>query len=144
MPDSVRRMFLAGLASLACASWAAPIEVSDVDAHEVRATIEAQLAAFQADDAELAFSLASPAIRAHFAVPSFFLAMVRGSYPVVYRPASVGFLLAQVVDDAVIQRVRMTDDDDTAWLAIYRMVQQPDGSWRVDGCIVIPDDRPGA
>lgn len=144
MPDSIRRMVLAGLASLAWASWAAPTDVSDVDAHEVRSTIEAQLAAFQADDAELAFSLASPAVRAHFAVPAFFLAMVRGYYPVVYRPQSVGFLLVQVVDGAVIQRVRMTDDDDTAWLAIYRLEQQPDGSWRIAGCVVIPDDRPGA
>ncbi len=124
MPDSTRRLVLAGMASWALASWAEPLEVSDADAQDIRATIQAQLAAFRADDAELAFSYATPGIRAHFVVADYFMAMVRGSYPVVYRPETVGFLLAQVIDGAVIQRVRMTDRHGAAWLAIYRMQQQ--------------------
>jgi hypothetical protein len=139
MHDPARRFVLAGMASLACATWAAPSNVSDADAHGIRAVIEAQLAAFRADDAELAFSYASPSIRAKFVVADHFLAMVRGAYPVVYRPQSLGFLLAQVIDDEVIQRVRMTDRSGAAWLAIYRMQRQGDRSWRIDGCVVTRD-----
>ncbi len=140
MHDPARRMILGAAASLACAAWAAPTEVSDSDAQAIRSVIQAQLAAFRADDAELAFSYASPSIREKFGVAGHFLAMVRGAYPVVRRPESVGFLLAQAVDDEVIQRVRMTDRNGTAWLAIYRMRRQIDHSWRIDGCIVTPDD----
>lgn len=141
MHDPARRMLLVALANLACTtSWAAPAELTDADAHAIRGVVEAQLAAFRADDADLAFSYASPSIREKFGVAGHFLAMVRGAYPVVYRPESVGFLLAQAIDDEVIQRVRLTDRSGTAWLAIYRMQRQRDRSWRIDGCIVVRDD----
>ena len=55
-------------------------------------SIEAQLAAFAADDADKAFSYAAPGIRALFITAERFLSMVREGYPVVYRPASVTFL----------------------------------------------------
>ncbi|MFZ2652766.1 MAG: DUF4864 domain-containing protein [Burkholderiaceae bacterium] len=134
----------ATLASQVRTAWAAPPEVSAEDAQAIRAVVQAQLAAFRSDDAEKAFSYASPAIRAQFLVADHFLAMVRGAYPVVYHPHSLGFLLAQRIDGAVIQRVRMTDAAGAAWLAIYRMQQQPDRSWRIDGCVMTRDDRPTA
>lgn len=134
-----RRTVLAALASLACAAQAAAPAVSAQDARDVRGVIEAQLAAFQADDAERAFSFASPAIRAQFVIADYFLAMVRGAYPVVYRPQTVAFLVAEAIDGATIQRVRMTDRSGAAWLAIYRMQQQPDRTWRIDGCVVRRD-----
>ena len=138
MHHPARRMLLAALASLAFATWAA--SVSDSDARAIRGVVEAQLAAFRADDAELAFSYASPSIREKFGAAGHFLAMVRGAYPVVYRPESVAFLLAQVIDDEVIQRVRLTDRSNTAWIAIYRMQRQSDRRWRINGCIVVRDD----
>jgi len=139
MHQPVRRTVLAALAGLACAARAAPPEVPAQDAREIRAVIEAQLAAFHADDAERAFSFASPSIRAQFVVADYFLAMVRGAYPVVYRPQTLAFLLAEVIDGGTIQRVRMTDRSGAAWLANYRMQQQPDRSWRIDGCVVTRD-----
>ena len=66
--------------------------------------------------------------------------MVRTGYPVVYRPRSIGFLQAQTIDGTTIQRVRMTDTNGTAWLAIYRMQRQPEQHWRIDGCVLIRDD----
>ena len=139
MHQPVRRTVLAALASLAWATQAAPPAVAAQDARDIRAVIEAQLAAFHADDAERAFSFASPSIRAQFVVAEHFLAMVRGAYPVVYRPQTRAFLLAEVIDGATIQRVRMTDRRGAAWLAIYRMQQQPDRSWRIDGCVLTRD-----
>ena len=67
---------------------AAP-DVSAADAKAVRSVIEAQLAAFAADDADKAFSFAAPGIRAMFITAERFLSMVREGYPVVYRPVSV-------------------------------------------------------
>ena len=52
----------------------------------------------------------------------------------------MSFLLAQIVDDDVIQRVRMTDRGGAAWLAIYRMQRQSDHQWRIDACVVTRDN----
>jgi len=142
MPVLIRRA-LCSLPFAACLSIATPAAwAQDSDAHsrEVRAIIEAQLAAFQSDDGEKAFSYASPSIREMFGTAERFMAMVRDGYPVVYRPASVAFLVPEVVDADLIQRVRMTDRTGAAWLAVYHMQRQPDRSWRINGCVIRRDD----
>jgi hypothetical protein len=53
-----------------------------------------------------------------------FMAMVRSSYPVVYRPASVAFLVPEWLDRELIQGVHFTDAQGGLWLAIYRL-QRP-------------------
>jgi len=115
---------------LACAQDAVPPE----DARAVREVIEAQLDAFRRDDAVRAFSLATPGIRATFGDAETFMDMVRRSYAVVYRPKSVAFEAPLVIDGEVVQPVRLTDADGSAWIALYPMQRQPDGSWRTNGC----------
>src|SRR4051812_41277878 len=103
IPDSARMFRLAKvliLGLMLTASSGAPSQtnaISEADAWSIRGIIEAQLAAFSADDAEVAFSFASDAIRKTFGTADKFLAMVKASYPVVYRPASVLFLDAEKV-----------------------------------------------
>ena len=116
------------------ASAAAQGAVSAADSRAVRAVIEAQLDAFAKDDAERAFSLATPGIREAFGSAARFIEMVRSSYAVVYRPASVAFETPVVIDGLVVQPVRMTDAQGRAWIALYPMQRQGDGSWRTDGC----------
>jgi Domain of unknown function (DUF4864) len=130
---------LVGAVYGALAARAAEPPLSAADERELRAVIEAQLAAFRADDAERAFSYASPAIREQFVSADRFMTMVREGYPVVYRPASVAYLLPESIDGEVVQRVRMTDQRGVAWLAVYRMQRQGDRSWRINGCIVFRD-----
>jgi hypothetical protein len=113
---------------------AAQSAVSPEDARAVREVIEAQLDAFRSDDAERAFSLATPGIRATFGSPENFMDMVRSSYAVVYRPKSVAFEAPVLVDGQIVQPVRMTDAEGRIWLAIYPMQRQADGSWRTNGC----------
>lgn len=120
--------FLAPL--LASAQDAIPPE----DTQAIRGVIQAQLDAFQHDDAARAFALATPGIRATFGSAENFLAMVRDSYPVVYRPKSVAFEKPRLIDGLVLQPVRLTDAGGRAWMAIYPMQRQADGSWRTDGC----------
>jgi len=112
--------------------------VSAADTRAVRGVVEAQLAAFAADDAKRAFSYAAPSIREMFGTPERFVAMVRAGYPVVYRPASVNFLIPVWVDGQLVQGVHLTDDEGTLWLAVYRLERQPDKSWRISGCDVQP------
>jgi hypothetical protein len=130
----------AALLATAC-PWpalAAP-EVSRADAKAVRSVIEAQLAAFAADDAERAFGFAAPNIRATFGNADRFMAMVREGYPVVYRPASVAFLAPQPgnTEGLVLQQVRMTDADGAPWLVAYELERQSDQQWRITACVAV-------
>jgi len=110
--------------------------ITEADTQSIRAVIEAQLAAFRSDDAAKAFSFASEGIRRTFATPENFMAMVQGSYPVVYRPASVLFLKPERIGEEVIQRVQMSDGEGRLWMALYRMQRQPDDSWLINGCVL--------
>ena len=109
--------------------------LTPADARAARAVIEAQLAAFAADDAERAFSFAAPAIRESFGSADRFMAMVRKGYPVVYRPTSVRFLEPVLEADSLLQRVRMTDDTGASWMVVYELQRQADRSWRIAACV---------
>ncbi|HZT61811.1 MAG TPA: DUF4864 domain-containing protein [Burkholderiales bacterium] len=131
----MRRALIATALVLALAPALAGAQaVSDADARAVRQVIEAQLAAFRRDDAPRAFSYATPGVRDSFGTPEKFMAMVREQYAVVYRPRSVSFEEPVIVGEDLVQPVRMTDGYGHAWMAIYPMARQPDGSWRINGC----------
>ena len=134
---------LAGLLLAAAAvrflpATAAAEPVSAADTRAARAIVEAQLAAFAADDGQRAFSYAAPSIRAMFGSPERFMAMVRGSYPVVYRPSAVVFLHPAWVEGTLVQGVHLTDASGALWLAVYSLERQPDATWRINGCTVQP------
>jgi hypothetical protein len=130
-------LFAASLAGfLPAAASAEPVSAADTQA--VRAVVEAQLAAFAADDGQRAFSYAAPSIRAMFGTPERFMAMVRGSYPVVYRPSAVVFLHPAWVQGQLVQGVHLTDASGALWLAVYSLERQADDSWRISGCTVQP------
>jgi len=108
--------------------------VSAEDGRAIRAVVEGQLAALAADDAKRAFAYAAPAIRQMLGTPERFMAMVRQSYPAVYRPVSTIFLQALREQGQHFQGVQITDADGRLWLATYRLEHEPDGNWRISGC----------
>jgi Domain of unknown function (DUF4864) len=116
------------------------VDVSRKDATDIRAVVQAQLDALAVDDADRAFSFAAPGIRKMMGNAQNFLAMVRNGYPVVHRPASVAFMKAELRGAEVIQAVQMTDAKGVAWLAVYNLQRQPDKSWRISGCTVVPNE----
>ena len=128
------RALLALVLALGSPFAAAQGALASSDAKAVREVIEAQLDAFRKDDAAKAFSLATPSIRETFGTAENFIAMVRGSYAVVYRPANVAFEAPVLLDGQVVQPVRLTDAQGRAWIALYPMQRQPDGSWKTNGC----------
>jgi hypothetical protein len=119
-------------------------EVSAENAQAVQATVQAQLAAFAADDAERAFSFATLTIRTMFETPANFLAMVRQAYPAVYRSANVLFLSPRALDAAVVQPVQLKDAAGQSWLAMYTLQRQAAGRWLINGCVLVPDRALGA
>lgn len=131
-------LFAAALLILLVPTPARAERVSSDDTRAVRAVVQAQLAAFAADDAKRAFSYAAPAIREMFGTPDRFMEMVRAGYPVVYRPASVVFLNPEWVQGQLVQGVHLTDAGGGLWLAVYRLERQADKSWRISGCDVQP------
>jgi hypothetical protein len=135
------KMLRACLLALAFALPAAPVaaeRVSSADAAEIRTVINRQIEAFKRDDARGAFALASPGVQRAFRTPEKFLDAVRVAYRAVYRPAAVSFLDLLVMGDDVVQQVQITDRAGAHWVAYYAMQRQRDGSWKANGCHLVP------
>jgi hypothetical protein len=124
-------VFLLGLAAPACAG-------DDVAA--ARSVIRSQVEAFGRDDAAAAYSYAAPAIHEMFPQADIFMSMVQHSYPPVYRHRSFEFGEARVADGRVAQRARIVDREGETWEALYTLEQQPDGSLKIIGCMLL---KPG-
>lgn len=110
--------------------------LSSAEENAIRLVIVAQLNAFADDDADSAFATATPTVRAAIGEAARFLSMVRGAYPMVYRPAVVDFLKPEEESGEVMQLVQLRDDHDKSWLVTFVLERQPDGSWRISGCQV--------
>jgi hypothetical protein len=122
-------------------SMASEGRISAADATEIRAVIHRQIDAFRRDDAQGAFALASPGVQQAFGTPERFLDVVRASYRPVYRPARVAFLDLVVIDGEVVQQLQLSDRTGAVWVAFYAMQRQRDGSWRTNGCHLVPPAR---
>lgn len=139
MDRSIARFFMLMAMALAAASVhlaAAAAPLSPQQEQKVREVIVAQMAAFAIDDADRAFETATPAVREAIGSSGRFMAMVRGAYPMVYRPASVSFHKPDSDEGTVLQLVEIKDENDKSWLALFALEQQPDQSWRISGCMV--------
>ena len=108
----------------------------DSEAQKIQHVVAAQFEAFADDDADGAFQTATPAVREAIGSSGLFLALVRGAYPMVYRPESVTFHKPEADQGSVLQLVVITDQNDKSWLALFALEQQPDASWRISGCVV--------
>lgn len=134
------RAFGPALVGLACllASTAGAQSLPPGAPDAIRGVINGQLDAFRHDDGERAFSFASPDIRAVFGDAANFMRMVRGGYAAVYRPREVEFRSLELEGGQWNQRVMLVGPDSVPVIARYIMEQQPDGSWRIDGCVFEP------
>jgi hypothetical protein len=110
--------------------------LSAADRNAIRSVIEAQLAAFRADDGATAFGFASPSIQRQFGNPATFLAMVKSSYLPVYRPREVQFRRLIEHDGEPVQLVLLVGPDFAVVTAYYIMQRQADGTWRINGCVL--------
>jgi Domain of unknown function (DUF4864) len=117
------------------------LALSTEDNKAIRGVVEAQLAALAIDDAERAFSFATPSIRQRFGTAEHFFMLVREQYPAVYQPTKTVFHSANEIDSQTFQPVELTDRDGMVWLAVYEMQRQGNGDWRINGCVLLAGDR---
>ncbi|CAN7501601.1 DUF4864 domain-containing protein [Pararhizobium sp. LjRoot238] len=109
---------------LACA--AEPVDTA-------QSIIQSQIEAFLNDDAETAYSFASPQIKGKFPNKNIFFDMVKRGYAPVYRPGNFAFGRSKVEGDMVVQEVPISGPDGKDWTALYFLVKQPDGTYKING-----------
>ena len=115
---------------------ASPAFAAD-DVATAQGIIRSQAEAFARDDAATAYSYAAPGIHELFPQADIFLGMVRHSYAPVYRHKSFEFGEARTADGKVAQQVRIVDADGVPWDALYTLEQEPDGTIKITGCVLI-------
>jgi len=115
---------------------ASPAFAAD-DVAAAQTVIRSQVEAFSHDDAAAAYSYASPAIQDMFPQADLFLGMVQHSYTPVYRHKSFEFGEARVASGKIAQLVRIVDAEGVPWEALYTLEQEPDGSFKISGCVLI-------
>jgi ketosteroid isomerase-like protein len=133
MPNTLARLLLIISALLFTFAHARADTESDV-----RTVIESQLNAFAADEGATAYSFAAPIVKMAFPTPEHFMRMVKGGYKPVYRNTSREF--QKMETDGLgrpSMRVILTGEDGKRYEAFYAMEKQPDGSWKIAGCVIL-------
>jgi hypothetical protein len=116
---------------------AQPTHAGDADkavAQSIQHVISSQMEAFKAGDASKAFSFAAPHIQAQFGNPDRFMKMVRHGYQPVYKPKYDEFAhLAMSQDGQYAQHVIVQAPSGEVIMAVYPMIQDDSGNWRIAG-----------
>ncbi|MBC8339129.1 MAG: DUF4864 domain-containing protein [Rhodospirillales bacterium] len=106
--------------------------------NDVIGVLKRQIEAFRRDDGKAAFSYASPDVQDQYGSAASFLSRFASTYKAVYRPQSVTFLNLAYSRGRLVQRVLLLGPDGNAVIALFPMVKLDDGSWRMDGCVLVP------
>lgn len=102
---------------------------------EAQAVISGQIAALMHNDADKAYSYASPGIRSLYPDKDRFLDMVRRDYEAVYHAGNYAFGRSKLIGggEMVLQEVMIGAREGKDWTAIYQMRLMDDGSYKIDG-----------
>jgi hypothetical protein len=114
--------------------------LSESDIASIKLVVSSQLQAFSDDNATDAFSYASPKIKSIFGSSDNFMAMVKKSYPSVYRPKNINIGTVEMHRGIPILLVYLVGPDGSFVTATYLMQQQPDLSWLISGCYLKTSD----
>jgi hypothetical protein len=118
-----------------------PVSMAEDPAAGSRYVIERQIEAFLKDDANAAYAFAAPGIKARYPDKDVFFDMVRKSYQPVYRPGNYAFGRSVSLDagETILHEVLIEGRDGRDWRAIYQLLRQPDGSYRIGGVTMAPE-----
>lgn len=111
------------------------------DARAAQQVIERQLEAFSRDAWAEAFAFAGPGVRSVFQTPDRFAAMVRGGYPMVWRPSGVEFLGAEEKGGDLLHELLIHDAAGQPFRLQYLM-RRIDGAWRIEGVWILSAKPP--
>ena len=123
---------LLGISSLAKSEIA-----YEKESNETRFIIESQIQAFLDENAELAYSYASPLIKMKFSNPLEFMYMVKSYYEPVYNPKQFQFIDAKYYEGAIYHQLQVISQQNETFLATYSLIQD-EGKWKISGCAVYP------
>ncbi|SLN35032.1 hypothetical protein PSA7680_01661 [Pseudoruegeria aquimaris] len=137
MRGFIYTLALVGLMTLTIVSKA------QAQSQSVSDVIRSQIDAFLADDVTTAFGFASPMIQGMFGTPERFGEMVRGGYPMVWRPDDVRFLDQREAGAARYQVVMIRDQGGAVHFLEYMMIRQG-GEWRINGVRFLQPPGAGA
>jgi len=100
-----------------------------------RGVIEKQIIAFLKDDVDSAYAFATPAVQKVFPEPRLFLEMVKRNLPPVYRPGNYAFgrALSETDGGTIAQELLITGPKGKDWRAVYVLLRQDDGNYRING-----------
>ena len=108
------------------------------DQTDIRTVITSQTRALSEGDANTAFSYATPNIRERFVSPEFFMAMVKTAYSALIGPQKFEVTEIETSGNQAVARARVVTSESKVFFAIYPLIRQPDGSWKIDGCFMQP------
>lgn len=108
----------------------------DPPLEEIQDIIAKQIFAFRSNNPEEAYSFASNFIKSKFPTPSIFMAMVKGSYPMIWSPQKFKFVEQRSHASNIIQRVIFTDEDDNLFFFDYLMLLN-EGIWTIHGVYLV-------
>ncbi len=126
------------------AAQAQPKPLSRADRNAIQLVITQQIKALASEDNAAAFAMTAPEVRRQFPGADAFAEMVRKGYEPLLRNQSTAFLEAAIIDDDVIQPMRIVVRDGTVLIALFSMERQSNGDWRVFGCQLTPSDLQAA
>ncbi|MEI9924586.1 MAG: DUF4864 domain-containing protein [Bradyrhizobium sp.] len=121
--------------------FAAPARAAD-DVATAQGIIRSQVEAISRDDAAAAYSYAAPAIQDMFPQADIFLGMVQRTYTPIYRHKSFEFGEGRAADGKIAQEVHIVDAEGVPWEGLYTLEQQPDGSIKISGCVLLKTGEP--
>lgn len=130
---------LAGPAPLTTAAGAveadaAPVHPSSTTVkHDLTTVIDAQLAAFRAEDYPKAYTFAAAEIKGVLGVAEFEV-MVKRGYPVIARSATAEYGLAFDTGDQAVVNVRVVDENGKGVEYQY-VLKKEGGRWRIGGVV---------
>lgn len=138
---AVASLFLWGSTAIAAAPLLTqapvPTPVPSNANNPIEAVIQSQISAFQADNFEAAFSFAAPNIQRAFGNSKRFAQMIVNSFPMVWRPAQVQYLKLTRSGPYALQRVMVTDQQNTLHILLYQLVPINE-DWRISGVQILP------
>ena len=138
------RLIAALAVTVGLALPAAAGDIGADDSAAIHTIIQSQIDAFRQDDGAAAYGFAAPAIKQIFPSVGAFMDMVRGQYQPVYRPQSMTFGALTDSAEGPQQRVYLVGPDGNRYVALYTLQRQSDGTWKINGCVLLPDNAPTA
>lgn len=112
-------------------------EITQEDKIAIHTVVQSQLDALAEDDAAAAFALATADSRSRLGDPDTFLRIIKEHFTPIYRHQRALFSTPEMIAGRMLQIVRLTDGDNSVWLAVYQMQREQDGKWKIAGCKLV-------